>query len=94
MQSTSHKQEKKTVCSKLATTKMSVLDNRKSMWKLKRIVTVTESCSEDIVDSHESDAYRQKKTFLHSPEFFSLYRRQVELSQKIYANSLYVIVAT
>ena len=65
------------------------------MWKLKRIVTVTESCSEDIVDSHESDAYRQKKTtLLHSPEFFSLYRRQVELSQKIYANSLYVIAAT
>ena len=36
----------------------------------------------------------KKTTLLHSPEFFSLYRRQVELSQKIYASSLYVIVAT
>ena len=46
-----------------------------------------------MVDSHESDAYRQKKR-LHSPESISLYRRQVELSQKMYASSLYVIVAT
>ena len=38
-------------------------------------------------DSHESDAYRQKNTLLHSPEFFSLYRRHMELSQKIYASS-------
>ena len=36
----------------------------------------------------------KKTTLSHSPEFFSLYRRQVELSQKIYASSLYVIVAT
>ena len=25
-----------------------------------------------MVDSHKSDAYRQKTTLLHSPEFFSL----------------------
>ena len=36
----------------------------------------------------------KKTTLLHSPESFSLYRRQVELSQKIYASSLYVIVVT
>ena len=36
----------------------------------------------------------KKTTLSHSPEFFSLYRRQVELSQKIYASSLYVIGAT
>ena len=36
----------------------------------------------------------QQTTLLHRPESFSLYRRQVEFSQKIYASSLYVIVAT
>ena len=36
----------------------------------------------------------RKTTLLHSHEFFSLYRRHMELSQKIYASSLYVIVAT
>ena len=45
-----------------------------------------------MVDSHESDAYRQKTTLLHNREFFSLYRRQVEQSQKKYASSLYIIV--
>ena len=29
----------------------------------------------------------KKTTLLHSPEFFSLYRRHMELSQKIYASS-------
>ena len=36
----------------------------------------------------------KKTTLLHSPEFFSLYRRHMELSQKIYASSYYMIVAT
>ena len=36
----------------------------------------------------------KKTTLSHSPEFFSLYRRQVELSQKIYASFLYVIGET
>ena len=36
----------------------------------------------------------KKTTLLHSPEFFSLYRRHMELSQKIYASSYYTIVAT
>ena len=35
-----------------------------------------------MIDSHEIDAYRQKTTLLYSSELFSLYRRQVELSQK------------
>ena len=48
-----------------------------------------------MVDSHESDAYIGKKTTLfYSPELFSLYRRKEELSQKIYASSYYMIVAT
>ena len=47
-----------------------------------------------MADSHESDAYQPKTTLLHSPEFSSLSCRQVELSQKIYASSLYVIVST
>ena len=29
----------------------------------------------------------KKTTLLHSPEFFSLYRRHMELSKKIYASS-------
>ena len=33
----------------------------------------------------------KKTTLLHSPESFSLYRRQVELSQKIYASFLYML---
>ena len=36
----------------------------------------------------------KKTTLLHSPEFFGLYRRHKELSQKIYASSYYMIVAT
>ena len=36
----------------------------------------------------------KKTTLLHSPEFFSLCRRHMELSQKIYASSYYMIVAT
>ena len=36
----------------------------------------------------------KKTALLHSPEFFSLYRRHMELSQKIYASSYYMIVAT
>ena len=36
----------------------------------------------------------KKTTLLHSPELFSLYRIHIELSQKIYAISYYMIVAT
>ena len=40
-----------------------------------------------IIKSFAKHVYRQKTTLLHSPEFLSLYRRHMELSQKIYASS-------
>ena len=42
-----------------------------------------------MVDPQESDAYNlgKKTPLLHRPEFFSLYDRHMELSQKIYESS-------